>query len=265
MIILAAALVRARFGDRQGKITPLDDVARTGKMYRGAGKYHLDYPNGMNAGPSWSQYGQDHWIDTHTSHGKSPFFVEVGGYDGEKFSNTLFLEKHRGWDGLLIEANPYTFDILRSRDRKCWAANACLSDTVPDMTFIISGSTTSATKTMTDKFRARVKNDVATYGTSGDKRWVHAGEKVTTQCRSLASMMAEIGRNHIDYFSLDVEGAEMFILKSIPFDSITISVFTIELDQHSTEIVAFMESKGYSLVHRLSGDGVFKKVKKQVE
>jgi len=146
------------------------------------------------------------------SPGKSRFFVEVGGYDGEKFSNTLFLEKYRGWDGLLIETNPYTFDILRSRDRKCWAVRACLSDTIADMKFIISGSTTSAIKTMTDKMRARVKLDLAAYGKSGDKRWVHAGEEVTTQCRSLASMMTEIGRNHIDYFSLDVEGAEMLIL-----------------------------------------------------
>ena len=37
------------------------------------------------------------------------FFVEIGAYDGETGSNTLFLEKHKSWDGLLIEANPLTF------------------------------------------------------------------------------------------------------------------------------------------------------------
>ena len=37
------------------------------------------------------------------------FFVEIGAYDGETGSNTLFLEKHKSWDGLLIEANPLAF------------------------------------------------------------------------------------------------------------------------------------------------------------
>jgi hypothetical protein len=29
-------------------------------------------------------------------------FVEAGAYDGETFSNTLYLEKRLGWTGLLV-------------------------------------------------------------------------------------------------------------------------------------------------------------------
>ncbi|KAK2141568.1 hypothetical protein LSH36_1077g00037 [Paralvinella palmiformis] len=34
--------------------------------------------------------------------------------------------------------------------------------------------------------------------------------------------------NHVDNFSLDIEGAEIEVLYTIPFDFITIDVFRIE-------------------------------------
>ncbi|KAK3858839.1 hypothetical protein Pcinc_034994 [Petrolisthes cinctipes] len=55
------------------------------------------------------------------------FFVEAGAYDGEKGSNTLWLEKHQNWTGLLVEPNPYSFQKLVHKQRKAWASNTCLS------------------------------------------------------------------------------------------------------------------------------------------
>jgi len=43
---------------------------------------------------SWSQYGRDQLINKLLK--RNGFFVEIGGYDGETFSNSLFLEKERG-------------------------------------------------------------------------------------------------------------------------------------------------------------------------
>lgn len=230
---------------------------KTINVFRGNGNYKLDFPNGLHSPLSWSQYGQDRYIDNLFKNKKNGFFVEIGAYDGEKFSNTLFLEKERDWDGLLIEANPHTYAILRDRDRKCTSINACVSNTLPTMTFIVSGSTTSAKETMTTRFRKRVEHDVATYGKSGDKRWQKSGEEVTIQCQSFGSMMKQLGRKHVDYFSLDVEGAEMVILESIPFEHITIGVFTIEVDQNKDKIDLFMKSKGYTLYKKLRGDYVY--------
>jgi hypothetical protein len=74
---------------------------------------------------------------------RNGFFVEIGGYDGETFSNSLFLEKERGWCGLLVEANPYTYELMAGKDRNCFMKNACISNTVPNMTFIVGGALTS--------------------------------------------------------------------------------------------------------------------------
>ena len=71
--------------------------------------------------------------------------------------------------------------------------------------------------------------------------------------------MNQIGQTRIDYFSLDVEGAELFILNSIDWKSLYIDVFTIETDQHRNEIIAFMEDHGYGRIAKLRGDDVFRR------
>ena len=67
-------------------------------------------------------------------------------------------------------------------------------------------------------------------------------------CFSLFSMLLALNQTHIDYFSLDVEGLELEILKTIPFDKIDISVLTVEYihgEGGQEAYIDFMESKGY--------------------
>ena len=214
--------------------------------------YNLDYPKGMKTPLSWSQYGQDRYIANLLPRGG--YFVEVGGYDGERFSNTLLLEKEYGWNGVLIEANPYTFNILKSRNRKAAAFNNCIGS--GSLSFKISGSTTSALETMSEKHMNRINSDIKTYGfkKTGDKRWKHSGETVLVKCKPLLKMVT---KTKIDYFSLDVEGGEMMILKSLEWDKLDIRVFSIEVDQNRDEIIRFMNLRGYVEKIRLRGDIIF--------
>ena len=55
--------------------------------------------------------------------------MECGALDGETSSNTLFLERVRKWNGLLIEANPSSYALLKSKHRKAFTVNAGLSIT----------------------------------------------------------------------------------------------------------------------------------------
>ena len=43
-------------------------------------------------------------------------------------------------------------------------------------------------------------------------------------CLPLYSILLSIGNPTVDYFSLDVEGAEMGILKAVPWDKVNIKV-----------------------------------------
>jgi hypothetical protein len=78
----------------------------------------------------------DGFIDKLLENKRNGTFIEIGGYDGEMFSNTLFLEKERGWTGLLVEANPYTYEQMVRKDRNC---------------FMISKITISAPSTSNEK------------------------------------------------------------------------------------------------------------------
>ena len=49
-----------------------------------------------------------------------------------------------------------------------------------------------------------------------------------TQCFDIYSLLRAVNRTHVNYFSLDVEGAEYLILKTIPFDRITVDIFSVE-------------------------------------
>ena len=71
---------------------------------------------------------------------------------------------------------------------------------------------------------------------------------VPVQCFPIYSILLALGRTEVDYFSLDVEGAELDVLKTIPFDKVNIKVLSVEYF-HDAEgesgVRNFMESKGY--------------------
>ena len=55
------------------------------------------------------------------------FFVEAGALDGETRSNTLFFERVRKWEGLLVEADPKNYYELSQKNRKTFSIPACVN------------------------------------------------------------------------------------------------------------------------------------------
>lgn len=84
-----------------------------------------------------------------------------------------------------------------------------------------------------------------------------AGSRVNVTCHSLNEYLDQLDVAVVDYFSLDVEGAELHILKSINLKRVNITMFTIETQERRAEIHAFMVNRGYSRVIRLGQDDVF--------
>ena len=46
---------------------------------------------------------------------KNGFYIEAGAYDGEEYSNSLFYEVEKGWNGLLVESHPDAFNKMKRR------------------------------------------------------------------------------------------------------------------------------------------------------
>ncbi len=74
---------------------------------------------------------------------------------------------------------------------------------------------------------------------------------INTQCFSLYSLLLALNITTVDYLSLDIEGAELDILKTIPFNKVNIRVLTVEYNHVAAgkkDVQSFMEAQGYKTV-----------------
>ena len=134
--------------------------------------------------------------------GKPGTFVELGAFDGVKFSNTLMLEKCFGWQGLLIEANPESFAKLNASTRtahKLYSAVCAAATRPPTVRMTLDGGTTAGDITRLSKGRQQRR----------------AGRAVDVPCRPLQELMTAYGLDGADLLSLDVEGSEDSVLATV--------------------------------------------------
>ena len=208
----------------------------------------LPYNIANNKLQDYSQGGQSRFLDTLLNQMKNGFFVESGALDGEKFSNSLFFEIHRNWNGILIEPHPGSYQILRSKHRKAFSVNSCLSTysypaKIP-IALDVAPALSRFDKIETDLGRQR-KNKVA--------------KVKMIQCFPLYSILLACGRTNIDLFSLDIEGAELDVLKTIPWTKVDIKVLLVEYEhikEGKKALVDFLTSKGYTRTNSPSARGM---------
>jgi len=76
-------------------------------------------------------------------------------------------------------------------------------------------------------------------------------------CVTLASLLEKHRVEHVDYMSLDVEGKELDILKTIDFDAVNIRCMSVENNNRAQAIEPFMISKGYAKVRDIKCDEIY--------
>ena len=70
------------------------------------------------------------------------------------------------------------------------------------------------------------------------------------------------GNPTIDYLSLDIEGAELKVLQTIPFSEVDIRVVSVEvLHVEKREVKKLMAKNGYKVLRDLRNDIIFCKPK----
>jgi FkbM family methyltransferase len=76
----------------------------------------------------YSQYLQDIFVDIVFFNKKeNGYFIDIGAYDGIKFSNTYYFEKKYQWQGIAVEPNKEVFKKLK-QSRTCNLINGVISD-----------------------------------------------------------------------------------------------------------------------------------------
>jgi len=168
-----------------------------------------------------SQAGQDKFIEEFVFKGKTEgFFIEIGGHDGITGSNTLFFEKFRNWDGICIEASPRHYEMMRmSRSVDC--LNIALSNFDGESAFF---EITQGPHQMSGLMADLEPNILENLKTSVD----FEGHEITVPVMTFENLARERNLQTVDYFSIDVEGAEINLLQGIDFDFTDIRVMSIE-------------------------------------
>lgn len=149
--------------------------------------------------------------------GEGGIFVEMGGLDGVTFSNTLLYENCVGWDGILIEAQPDNTKLL-FENRPCPVV-------IPEGVCSVDDGDEYSTIRMS--IGEGTAYDLAT---RGEDKEDGGGHGVEVLCRPLSAMLEEHGVTRINFFSLDVEGAELKVLETFDFDKVKIDVLIVEAD-----------------------------------
>ncbi|XP_046460619.1 uncharacterized protein LOC124207282 [Daphnia pulex] len=169
----------------------------------------------------------------------SGFFVECGALNGEYMSNTIDLERKFNWGGILIEANPITFQKLAARNRKSWTLPVCLS--LEPFPTKVSFQPKSG-----DPGHSHIEGEAETLQKAGIPGV--DPDVVSVQCFPFYSILLAVGRTLVDFFSLDVEGHELKILKTIPWHKVDIKALTVEWDnmpEGQEALSRFMEESGF--------------------
>lgn len=188
----------------------------------------------------YSQDKQDEVLDTRVFKGyKRGVFVEIGAWDGVCFSNTLFFEKELGWKGINIEPLPDKYEQLTKNRPNAINLNVAVNDVEGETEFLITGMLSGIKTNYDPRHLQRIEKE-------NGKPYTES-ESIRVKTRRLDSIFREHNVQRVHYLSIDAEGSEINIVRSIDFDFTYIDVIGFEnnYNDKTIPVIEYLESKGY--------------------
>ncbi len=173
-------------------------------------------------------------------------FVDVGAHDGVTLSNSYFFEKYRHWNGICIEPMPETFNKLRENRPSTLSLNIAIDETEGEADFILNSGYTE----MLSGLASKIDNSHLNRINRENNEFGGQSQTIRVQTVPLQNVLDKYQLRHIHYLSVDVEGAELSVLKSINFNTTFIDIVDFEHNYSpiKAEIISFLENKGFVLI-----------------
>jgi len=188
-------------------------------------------------------------------------YVEAGAFDGKELSNTWAFNQAFGWTGILVEASPLLYESLvrirrNTHDVLINGALCSPRDARHNVSyhFVVNNDGKTAVgglwELMDEGFKKHFYKHLVMDDAALQKYPV-------VKCISLGVEMAARSIAHVDYFSLDIEGAELDFLTHfgnlLHAGSITVDIFSVEgygdgVSAKDVKVMALMNRVGYTFV-----------------
>lgn len=195
-------------------------------------------PTDLEAGNTFrAQNGEDRWLHDYFGGKAVGYFVDVGAYDGVDLSNSYHFEQI-GWTGVLVEPDP---------DR----ARACAASRPRSKTFQCAAVDSAETSEICFHRAAAGVYSTTNLTPAHERRLAGMGvatEEIRVPARTLDSMLIEVGATKIDFVSIDVEGAELAVLRGFDIDRWSPQVVVVESNAklRAKEIRDYFVTHGYA-------------------
>lgn len=178
------------------------------------------------------------------------FFIEAGANDGYLQSNTYFLERTKGWRGLLVEGIPELYEQCCRNRPDADVRNCALVDaSYPGET--ISMQYAHLTSVMDGAFPTA--EAAAEHVRLGQKsQHLDRSYRIQVPARTLESVLDDLPNlPPIDFLSLDVEGAEAQVLAGLNLQRYRPKWILVEARFYE-EVNQLLTSAGYEQIDRLT-------------
>jgi FkbM family methyltransferase len=191
----------------------------------------------------FSGFGEDVVLKNIFHRKKVGFYVDIGCWHPKWLSNTYLLHR-KGWKGINIDMDAFKIDMFNIARKNDINVCTAVSDEEKDLTYYCSKDH-SAMNTLDPEFaRAATANK---QGLNYELRKT----KSTTLDNIISA--TKYAKTEIDLLSIDVEGHELPVLRSLDFETYKPKVVVVELHTEKIEeilkceLYKFMKGKRYSL------------------
>lgn len=197
----------------------------------------------------YSQFSQDKYLEENVFKGfKNGIFVDVGAHDGISINNTLYFEKFNNWSGVNIEPIKKVFDRLVINRPTSININCAVCNKDGETDFFCNSGLTEMLSGITNNYDSRhlerLQRENAQTGSTT--------EIIKINTKRLETICDENKITHIHYLSIDVEGGEFEVIKSINFNKVFIDVIEFEnnYDDTSVPIIKYLEERDFVIIHK---------------
>lgn len=170
----------------------------------------------------YSQFSEDKWIEENLKP-VNGFFIDVGAGKPKELSNTYHFES-KGWEGICIEADPNLIPELEME--RANVLHSAVSDYSGDIVLH---------KGIISDWNSTIKNANSTE------------EQVVVKVMTLDDVIKSNNVKQIDLLSVDVEGAELKVLKGLTL--LKPKIIIVEHTHNDIDELVRYLLKEYKLVH----------------